>query len=56
MADGAQYHGLNELNGHLRGMIHKLRAWDLFACIKGKKSGGDGLENGGPGHDVEGIQ
>jgi len=29
MTDGARIHGLNELNGHFRVMIHRLREWYL---------------------------
>jgi len=41
MTDGAQSHGLNELNGHFRVMIHKLRELYLLVCIKDRRSGGD---------------
>ena len=34
MTDGAQSHGLNELNGHFRGMAHRPREWYLCVYIK----------------------
>lgn len=53
MRDGTQNHGLNELNGHSRGMTP--------VCIYQKtgKVGGHQLhvlEGAGPGHDVNGIE
>jgi len=31
--DGAQHHTLNELNGHFRGMVRRLRKLYLFVCM-----------------------
>ena len=37
MTDGAQSHGLNELNRHLIQMAHRLREWYLCVYIKRQK-------------------
>ena len=63
MTDGAQSHGLNELNEHFRGMAHRLREWYLCVCIYIYEETGkvvvinwDVLESVGPGHDIDGIE
>ena len=60
MTAGVQRHGLNELFGHLRGMVHRLRELYLCMCIY-QRTGKvvtiwDILESAGPEQDIDGME